>query len=314
MRKFFSYGFPILFLSYACAHGRAPGSEERICAEGEDVVVQDALAGCEGDKKESEVDEKHIVIVTASYNNEQCYKWNLDSVFAQRYSNWNLIYVDDCSPDKTYELVKKHVKEKNDPGRAKLIHNTERKRALANLYTAIYMCDDTDIIVILDGDDRFPEDKNDSSGYKQVLAYINNVYADPNVWLTYGQYREFPSRERGFCKQYPKRIIERNDFRRWPDTPSHLRTFYAGLFKRIKKEDLLFEGAFFPMTYDLAMMFPMIEMARDHFRFIPEILLEYNASNPLNDHKVSKKLQRSCDIIIRSRLRYEKLDNLFDGN
>ncbi len=46
----------------------------------------------------SAADEKHMVIVTASYKNAQWYAWNLDSVFDQKYENWHLIYVDDCSP------------------------------------------------------------------------------------------------------------------------------------------------------------------------------------------------------------------------
>ncbi len=29
-------------------------------------------------------DERHIVVVVCSYNNEKYYKWNLDSVFAQQ--------------------------------------------------------------------------------------------------------------------------------------------------------------------------------------------------------------------------------------
>jgi hypothetical protein len=67
------------------------------------------------------------------------------------------------------------------------------------------------------------------------------------------------------------------------------------------------------MCADLAMMFPMIEMAhKGHFCFINQVLLEYNAANNLNDHKVSKKLQRTCDLEIRNRKHYEALDYLFD--
>jgi len=65
------------------------------------------------------------------------------------------------------------------------------------------------------------------------------------------------------------------------------------------------------MTYDLAIMFPMLEMAADHFRFCPIVLVDYNTTNPINDHKVSKELQRECDRVIRSRARYEKIENPF---
>ena len=247
--------------------------------------------------------ERHIVIVTCSYNNGLFYTWNIDSILNQKYSNYHVIYVDDCSEDKTFDLVQEYVQENGAEEKFVLIHNVERKKALANLYTAIHMCKPTDIVVILDGDDRFASDV--------VLQRINQAYADPAVWLTYGQFREHPSGEVGFCKAYPKDIIEKSGFRYYGPTPSHLRTFYAGLFHRIKIDDLMFQGQFFPVTYDLAIMFPLIEMARDHHLFIDDILVDYNSENPINDHKVGKSLQRKFDLIIRARTVYRPLDTLF---
>jgi glycosyltransferase involved in cell wall biosynthesis len=244
--------------------------------------------------------ERCIVIVTASYNNSKWYQWNLDSVFNQQYDNWRLIYVDDCSPDGTCELVQAYVKEKRLEHRVTLIRNTIRRKALANLYYAIWSCHDREIVIILDGDDRLAHD--------QVFSYLNAMYADPAVWLTYGQFREHPSGVPGFCEPMPDWVVQKNMFRKYPIAPSHLRTFYAGLFKQIKTEDLFYNSDFFPMTYDLAMMFPMIEMAREgHFRFIPEVLLDYNTANPINDHKVSKELQQKCDAVIRSRKPYDPI-------
>lgn len=244
--------------------------------------------------------ERRFVIVTASYNNSKWYEWNLDSIFNQEYENWRLIYVDDCSPDGTFDLVKGYVQEKGQEHRVTLIRNITRRKALANLYYAIWLCNDREVVIILDGDDALAHNK--------VLAYLNNVYSDSNVWLTYGQFREYPSGVHGFCEPMPDWVVQKNMFRKYPIAPSHLRTFYAGLFKHIKTEDLFYNGDFFPMTYDLAMMFPMIEMAREgHFRFIPDILLDYNTSNPINDHKVSKELQQKCDLVIRARESYSPI-------
>jgi len=53
--------------------------------------------------------EKPIVLIVASYNNTQWYKWNLDSIFNQKYKNYHVIYIDDCSKDDTYELVKNYI-------------------------------------------------------------------------------------------------------------------------------------------------------------------------------------------------------------
>lgn len=260
-----------------------------------------------GLKLNAENAEKRIIILVASYNNEQFYTWNLDSIFSQNYSNYHVFYINDCSTDNTYELVKNYIKEKGQEHRITLINNTQRKGALYNFYTVIHrFCAANDLIIaICDGDDAL-------SG-PHVLSSLNNAYQDPNVWLTYGQFREYPSNEIGFCAQYPDYIVSRNTFREYGHTPSHLRSFYSGLFKKIKKEDLLYNGDFFPMTCDMATMIPMIEMARGHYKFISEVLYLYNAANPLSDHRVNKELQRNIDIEIRNRNKYAKIASPFDG-
>lgn len=248
--------------------------------------------------------EKRFVVVTASYNNASYCKAMLQSVFLQDYTNWHLIYVDDGSTDGTSEIVQAFIKECGMEERVTYIRNEMRlARAIANQYAAIHMCNDSDIIVIVDGDDMLAD--------QSVFKYLDAVYGDPNVWLTYGQFRAYPSGAIGFCCPMPIDIILRNAFREYTHIPSHLRTFYAGLFKKIKKEDLMYEGEFLSMTGDMAAMIPMIEMACDHFRFIDRVLLIYNEANPLNDHKVSQEKQRTIDRIIRARPRYEKLETLF---
>lgn len=246
--------------------------------------------------------QKHIVIVTCSFNNKSFYQWNLDSIFAQQYDNWHLIYVDDDSPDGTGQLVQEYIDAHEMNHKVTLIQNKDRQLAMANLYRAIHMCGRGSIVAVLDGDDRFAHGK--------VLQRVNKAYANPNIWLTYGQFRVhggFPF----YCHPYPKHVIDNGSFRTYLNTPSHLRTFYAGLFHKINKIDMMHEGEFFRMTYDLAMMFPMVEMARTHFAFIPDVLVDYNNANPINDHKVNKSLQRNIDQIIRGRPRYKEISSPF---
>lgn len=247
--------------------------------------------------------ERHLVVVVCSFNNAQYYKGNLNSILKQEYKNYHVLYVDDCSSDGTYGLVKKYIEDNDAEDKIILLRNKKRRKALANLYYAIHSCNPSDIVLILDGDDQFSTD--------QVMNRINTVYAEGDTWLTYGQFRMVPGGQIGFCQAYPRNIIDRNGFRYYPATPSHLRTFYAGLFHKISLDDLLFQGDFFPMTYDLAIMFPMIEMARTHHRFIPDVLVDYNSSNPINDHKVGKGLQRKFDLIIRARTVYKEIDSPF---
>lgn len=246
-------------------------------------------------------EEKHFVIVCASYNNKEWYRWNLDSLVNQHYSNYHIIYIDDCSTDGTGQLVADYIKEKGLADRIKLICNAENRGAVANHYDAIHSCQDTDIIINVDGDDALADNS--------VLSYMNRVYADPGIWLTYGQFIEMPHRSMGFCHAMPHYVIVNNDFRNYGDIPSHMRTFYAGLYKKIKKEDLMINGQFFDMVADIASMFPMIEMACDHFKFISKVVYLYNGENPINDHKKSKGRQRELDIYIRSLPRYAKISS-----
>lgn len=245
--------------------------------------------------------EKAITVVIPSYNNSSVYKKNLDSLFSQKYSNYRVIYIDDASSDNTGDLVEAYVKEAGFEERVTLIKNNQRCGALKNLYDAIHTCDDDDIIVTYDGDDWFNHD--------QVLKRVNEAYSGKKtVWLTHGKLRQYPSGDESWCRDIPKKIVEKNLFRTYR-CPSHLRTFYAWLFKKIELEDLLYKGEFYPMAWDLAMMYPMIEMAGSRHKFIDEVLYIYNATNPLNDFKQAPNYQASLAAYIRKQPPYLKLEN-----
>lgn len=249
---------------------------------------------------------RHFVIVTATYNNAEWYKKHLDSVLGQTYHDYHVVITDDASPDGTANLIAQYLDERHAWNRTILIKNSERKGAMQNQYNMIHnYCNPTDIVVIVDGDDWLID-----SG---VLSYLASVYADPTIWLTYGQFIEYPSGIRGFCCDIPPAIARANGFRDFANIPSHLRTFYAGLFHNIAYVDLCEKnGKPLRMCVDIGAMFPMIEMARaGHFKFISRPLLVYNTANTINNHKVSKSLQRSLDLDLRRRRRYCMLSKLF---
>jgi hypothetical protein len=62
------------------------------------------------------------------------------------------------------------------------------------------------------------------------------------------------------------------------------------------------------MTWDQAMMFPMIEMAAERHAFISEPIYVYNMANPINDNKVDPQLQRDLEALIRAKPPYKRLD------
>lgn len=243
---------------------------------------------------------KHFVIVIPSYNNAQWYERNVESVLQQNYPSFDVIYTDDCSTDGTGELVEEYLRKYDHDQKILLIKNKERKGALYNLYRMIMSCDDNSIIVTLDGDDWFPD--------PEVLTRLNNVYQDENIWLTYGQFKLYPSGNIGWATPMPDYIIANNTFRNFQHLPTHLRTFYTWLFKKIKLEDLLYLGRFYPMTWDMVMMFPMIEMAGERHKFISDIMYVYNDNNAISDHNVSRQLQAHLAQVVKKKKRYERLD------
>lgn len=244
--------------------------------------------------------EVHFTVVTPSYNNElYCFR-NIQSVCMQTYPHWNMIIVNDASTDKTSELLHEIVESNNLQERITVIDNTERKGALQNLYDTIHQCPDHHVILTLDGDDWLAT--------KHALERIAYEYANGTTWLTYGQFIFYPHCIEGFCGPFPSEILKDRLFRSYYWLSSHPRTFYAWLFKKIDRNDLLYEGKFFPMAWDLAMMYPMLEMASNgHIRCISDLLYVYNDNNPLNDHKKDLALQRNLGFFVATKPKYPAL-------
>ncbi len=242
---------------------------------------------------------RNFLVIIPSYNNKDWYKNNLDSVFMQRYPFYKVVYIDDCSIDGTGYLVETYVKEKKQEGRFIVIKNKERMFALANIYASIhtYGADD-DIAVVLDGDDWWAHD--------HVLTLLNKVYDKFDAWMTYGQYKTYPSGKIGLSRNVPDRVIKTNSFRDYTWVTSQQRTFYVWLFKLIKKDDLLYKGEFLKKSGDVGVMFPLLEMAGRKSKFVQDVIYIYNRANPINNSKVYPGFSMSD--FVRKKERYKPLE------
>jgi glycosyltransferase involved in cell wall biosynthesis len=248
----------------------------------------------------------HFKIITPAYEIEDFIENALISVMNQDYDNFEFIITDDYSTDGTVEKIKEFIKKNECDDYVKLIVNTERKYALYNLYMMIQEmnAEDEDVIIMLDGDDWL--------NGENVLSRLNEIYEEEDCWLTYGSYIEYPSgRDSSFhVSEYSADIIESGDFKKDPQwRASHLRSFKYHLAKRLTEEDLTEEdGMFYQMAYDFALMFPMMEMARERIKFVSEPLYVYNDANPINEHKVDR--QRQIDTGDRIKARHMKKDRV----
>jgi len=258
-------------------------------------------------------EEKHLVVVTPTYNNRHFCERNLTSLFSQRhgdgpYKNWSLILVDDCSTDGQFELIQKCVKDHGMEVHCKLIRNKTRQGAAYNIHSMINSIPNNNAIVLcVDGDDWLAHDR--------VFERINEIYQDPSVWLTYGQYIYWPDYNRAPTHSMP-RLINHKKIRDYDFFASHLRTFYAGLFKKVRLESLKYSQGWLP-DVDVAIMWPMMEMAGpSRIRWVPEVLYVYNRAqnytrtDPSHYGRLTQQQRNEIICSMRKQPAYEQLASL----
>ena len=88
------------------------------------------------------------------------------------------------------------------------------------------------------------------------------------------------------------------------------KTMRAGIFKRIRREDLHMDGKWIEHARDLAIMFPAIEMAGPRAVWCPEILYVYNfaTSTEFNGSPDVWAAEKRCVEHVRGLRPYERLE------
>jgi hypothetical protein len=159
-----------------------------------------------------------------------------------------------------------------------------------------YDIKDDDVCVEVDGDDWLSDSK--------VFERINDIYLNDDVWLANGSFKYHDGRM-GFAN--PPSSFE--NIRNQTFTLSHIRTWRAFLWRKIKIEDLKdSNGRYWDVAGDLAFMYPMVEMSgKNHYKFMDTINYIYNESNPINDHKVNLRRVDEVNNLLRQYKPYEKL-------
>lgn len=240
------------------------------------------------------IQNRPFTIVIVGFNNGATVEKTLSSVFAQNYEKYRVIYIDDASDDGSFDLARDLIYESDRLSEVTLVHNEARLGNLANLFRAVQTCPDDEIVVVLQGEDWL--------AHEWVLQRLNAYYADPDLWLSLSQNIDFPT-----YQLTPPQDLKGGQFRMQPSIGSHLKSFYAGLFKKIRESDFIYAGTFLPACAELAYMTPMLEMGKEHFQFIPEVLC-VNNRNAIQ--KQDRELQLRCEKFIRSLDPYPPLTAL----
>ena len=227
-------------------------------------------------------------IVTAVWNALPFFGRYAESIADQNHSDYEVFIVDDASTDGTSELVEAAAKARGWGYRI----NDENRGALFNQVAAIRSmdCEPDDVLVFVDGDDRL--------AHAQVLQRLDHHYSD-GTKLTYGSYvPDPPSRTCSMAGPYPPGVIENRSFREvsargggiwW----NHLRTFKYELFAQLTDEDFKdANGGWYKTATDAALMYPCLELAAPHIKFIDEALYIYTSDNDASDWR---RWPRQCD-------------------
>lgn len=238
-------------------------------------------------------------IIIPSYNCLEFIKKCLFSLQCQEYKHFKVFVIDDASTDSNHtEYCLNKCLEMNWT----FIKNNSNHGALRNIVMGINIMkpEDDDIIITLDGDDWL----NNSA-----LQILNLNYQD-DTELTYGRFLYYNPKDldshdsMGFSESVSQEIIKKKSFRDIHWIFSHLRSFKYKLWKNIKDQDLRdTDGIYFNVTWDMAFMYPMLEMA-NKIKYINYPMYHYNISHPLNDFKIKKDKQELYEKKIRSMLRY----------
>lgn len=235
-----------------------------------------------------------FIIFSAGRNCEKFIPQNLNSVKTQTFENYVHVIVDDKSDDGTRFYWDKFVPNE----KMKLYRNVERIGKTANMvkYVAMHIRDDDDIIVELDLDDAFY--------HPNVLSKLDEIYQDGNIWCTHSRYFQ-DDRNQAFGSKYSENVMIDRLFKSSKWQFRHLRTYKAFLWNNLAEEDLKNDrGVFFPSAADMAISYPILEMAggrQHHIRFIDDIQVLYHHSNINTDDKLDRPLQRQCCEEIRKR-------------
>ena len=237
-----------------------------------------------------------FVFIIPSYNNINNVTLNLKSVFSQLYLNYRVIYIDDCSIDGTNQLVTELVSEYDMWGKFRLYRQPKRNYQSGSRFSAYHLCDDDEILCMLDGDDWL--------SHNRVLNELVNLYKNGSM-VTYGSYQLYNGM--GIEKIiygneiFPNAVISNRNFRNYRWTSCHLRTGYAGLFKKIKLCDMLDRNnQFLRCCTDLCEMYCVLEMGSPYIdRCVTPLYIYNRVASQLNSNSYYNRNKNPIEKVYR---------------
>jgi glycosyltransferase involved in cell wall biosynthesis len=243
----------------------------------------------------------HFHIVSTQRNAGRDILRCLDSVHGQRYpkDHFRHLVIDDASTDDTPGILEEWC-QRHSGHNVDLVRRSRRRGGTWNTLDGIRQVDSHSIVVELNGDDWLPD--------PGVLAFLNKVYQDPEVWMTYNTQRESTG-VIPFQLPPPREVRRARTFRDSPWATSHLHSFRRQLFDHVPEEVMIDPetGDYWQSADDVALYLFMLELAADHAVHIWRITCVYNFHQH-TEYRLDRGGQLERQHRIRTGRRAEALD------
>ena len=240
------------------------------------------------------MDKQHFKIIVTCRNAEKWIAKSIGSILRQDYPNYEAVVIDAKSEDNTFGILREYIPVSD---KITVVQNETIQTAIVNNFEAIDIANpsDEDVLVFLDGDDWFYD--------SHTLEHLNEAYADPDVWITWGNYLMSTKKIYHGSRNIPADYNLRKE--RW--VTCHLKTCKYFLWRNIADKDFRHTatGEYYTVCRDAAFMWPMLEMAgAEHWKFIDKILYVYNSANENSDYSIHKSQRKVCVRDMRNRPPY----------
>lgn len=158
---------------------------------------------------------KSFVFVVYGYNQADWVQRSLRSILEQEYDAYRVVFIDDFSQDATFTKVKNYIEENHQTEKVLLLQNREKMGYIACLYQVVHGLLDQEIVI--------PMNAQDWLTHPKILEQINQIYQDPDVWMSSSKAISFPS---------------------YNTIPNGLNSFYAAIFKQFSFQTLIQESSY----------------------------------------------------------------------
>ena len=227
---------------------------------------------------ETHAEDKHFLFVVFTKNHRNFLEESFQSIMKQSYLNFKVVYLDQGSVDGTIEWLSEKRSEN-----VSLIECQKPFTLHQTYYDLVSQAENETVIVHLYG--------NDSLAHQEVLSELNQSYQNPDVWLAYGKPVDPTPLEKMPHDAPPKWSAQKKKPRRALCSSGSLKSYYAGLLKKIEIEP----DFFLSMKDENALLEPIMEFASAHVKFIPQGLYFHSHSRENQDKQ--KKAGRANEQI-----------------